>query len=89
MPIDLETIREKNEGRKRSTASGILWGRETDFGESEADIDALLAEVERLRNLVRTLNPCPHCRTLNLVRRIETARPEEETSGAVLLPDAP
>lgn len=56
---------------------GIVYGcgsRHHPFVEAHArgacaDIDALLAEVERLRRVVGGVNPCPKCGTLHLVRK--------------------
>ena len=88
-PIDLEAIRarqsvrreilrhvERMEAGRAAQTSGFT--AEYDSGplrDDIADIDALLAEVERLRALVERLNPCPTCHTFHLLKRAEAPWP--------------
>ena len=79
--LDLEAIRQRNEERRasqeRHSSDGICLAMaaccEVGTGKSSesalSDIDALLAEVERLQDVVQRLNPCPACGAFTLLRR--------------------
>lgn len=68
----------------QTSAGRLAWELIEEGVKADIDVEALLAEVERLQRIVGKLNPCPTCRTFNLVKRDDSPELPNRHTGPAL-----